>query len=207
MSEEIKSSIRSFQPQFQNKQQLTGKPEYYRVSLYSNHMSSGSEGDATFHFHSLFPNHRTDLLNGEWEVFVETFHANFQSQKNRYFGIQVCLPDLCRSSQNYIAVRGENFKTVCVVDDSVVTIPVSHEYATTTTIDIVQTAELEALPIRYNQRINVNDIGVKVDARTLLTGVIRIVLKDPFSNSPLFRTLLTDGTEEWFATLLFVHKP
>eukprot|EP01048_Picozoa_sp_COSAG05_P023417 COSAG05_NODE_5063_length_1274_cov_0.869787_2_plen_330_part_00 len=110
-------------------------------------------------------------------------------------------------SQNYIAVRGENFKTVCVVDDSVVTIPVSHEYATTTTTDIVQTAELEALPIRYNQRINVNDIGVKVDARTLLTGVIRIVLKDPFSNSPLFRTLATDGTEEWFATLLFVHKP
>ena len=31
----------------------------------------------------MFPNNRTDLMNGEWQVFLETFTGNFQAHQKR----------------------------------------------------------------------------------------------------------------------------
>ena len=54
---------------------------HYRINLFSDHKSSGTLSNATFHIHNnLFPNNRTDLMNGEWEVFLETFTGNFQTR-------------------------------------------------------------------------------------------------------------------------------
>jgi hypothetical protein len=47
---------------------------YYRVTLFSMHRSEGSFHDCTFTLHQLVPNKRHDLLNSNWQVFVESFY-------------------------------------------------------------------------------------------------------------------------------------
>jgi hypothetical protein len=48
---------------------------YYRVTLFSMHRSEGSFHDCTFTLHQLVPNKRHDLLNSNWQVFVESFYG------------------------------------------------------------------------------------------------------------------------------------
>ena len=215
MNQELKSSVRPYDLQFQSKQNGTGKPEHYRINLFSDHKTSGTLSDATYHIHNnLFPNNRTDLMNGEWEVFLETFTGNFQTRVDPYdVGLKICLPDLCHSSQNYMATRTANFRSVFQVDDSVAFIPIPFQYATPVdAFDVVETTTLQTLPIRYNRSVNVNEIGVKVDMRALMTGVLRVVIKDgdgnPALRNPLEEDVGAAGVREmWYATLLFVHKP
>ena len=205
MSEEIKSSVRSFQPQFQNKQQLTGKPEYYRVNLSSGNKSSGGLEDALFHTGNIFPNHRTDLMNGEWEVFVESFHADFPDLLDGQ--VKLCLPELCHSSQNYVTTRTADFKSVFNVDDSVALLLVTEEFTgRTVRIDGEDAAELVRRRIKFTQRVNANDVGVKVDARALMSGRLRVVLRNSNTHG-ILDPRYVPLTQTYYVTLLFVHKP
>ena len=122
--EEIKSKIRPFKMNDHYKQSLKGPPLYYRVSLNSGFKRAGTTVvDATFDVQHVFPNQRADLMNGEWHVFLESFEALMASQLERT-NIKVCLPDLIKSSQDYVMTAAG----VCQINDAVEHVPITQEF-------------------------------------------------------------------------------
>ena len=206
--EEIKSSIRSYKANEHYKQSLKGPPLYYRVSLNDTMKRAGTTiVDAEFDVRQVFPNQRADLMNGEWHVFLESFEAKLDTQLLKT-NIKVCLPDLIKSSQDYV-MTGVG---VCQINDAVGHVPITQEYRATqhaAAADPIPAGALAAKPIAISKVISADSIGVKIDPVALFSGQIRVLLRDE-SHTALVAgdqagqvDVATDG---WRATLLFVHK-
>ena len=206
--EEIKSSIRSYKANEHYKQSLKGPPLYYRVSLNDTMKRAGTTiVDAEFDIRHLFPNQRADLMNGEWHVFLESFEAKLDTQLLKT-NIKVCLPDLIKSSNDYVMTD----VGVCQINDAVGHVPITQEYRATqhaAAADPIPAGDLAAKPIAISKVISADSIGVKIDPVALFSGQIRVLLRDE-SHTALVAganagevNVATDG---WRATLLFVHK-
>lgn len=203
--EEIKSKIRPYKVNEHMKQSLKGPPLYYRVSVVSEFRhDSTTLVDATFDVNHVFPNQRADLMNGEWHVFLESFEA----VAGKLQGIpmfKVCLPDLIKSSQDYVMTD----VGVCQINDAVEHVPIAQEYRAPGHGD----GDVDALatkPIAVSNVIGVDDIGVKVDPVALFSGQLRVLLRSET------HSVLEAGDENgklgtagdgWRGTFLFVHKP
>ena len=205
--EEIKSSIRSYKANEHYKQSLKGPPLYYRVSLNDTMKRAGTTiVDAEFDVRHVFPNLRADLMNGEWHVFLESLEALMASQLAKT-NIKVCLPDLVKSSQDYV-MTGVG---VCQINDAVGHVPITQEYRAPGHVDGAAVLEdaLAAKPITISKVINADSIGVKIDPVALFSGQIRVLLRDEH-HDPLVAGAgggeLDDNNDGWRATLLFVHK-
>ena len=227
--EEIKSKIRPFKMNDHYKQSLKGPPLYYRVSLNSGFKRAGTTVvDATFDVQHVFPNQRADLMNGEWHVFLESFEALMASQLERT-NIKVCLPDLIKSSQDYVMTAAG----VCQINDAVEHVPITQEFrsAAIATYNVpaiaadstrpqyaVPAVPVDALtfkPIAVSNVIGADDIGVKVDPVALFSGQIHVLLRNEH-HAPIGVVagaagvppqMADDDSEGWRATFLFVHKP
>ena len=193
--EELSSKIRPVNSAQQVQQSASGKPMYYRIHLHSSFKASGTMDDATFDTTHVFPGLRADLLNGEWEAYVEAFTGIMASQDDEYGGMRLCLPDLCHSSQDVRSVNG-GFQ----VDNAVALIPTVHAYADH---DATGGQDLNLVPYVFREKVSVYDIGAKVDAMALFSGTLRIQLRSATNNA----LAGIRDTERWNATLLFVHKP
>ena len=208
--EEIQSKIRPFKMNYHYKQSLKGPPLYYRVSLNSGFKRAGTTVvDATFDVQHVFPNQRADLMNGEWHVFLESFEALMASQLERT-NIKVCLPDLIKSSQDYVMTD----VGVCQINDAVEHVPIAQEFRAPGHADGDEDL-LTFKPIAVSNVIGADDIGVKVDPVALFSGQMRVLLRDEH-HAPIGVVvgaagappqMADDGTEGWRATFLFVHKP
>ena len=220
--EEIKSSIRSYKANEHYKQSLKGPPLYYRVSLNDTMKRAGTTiVDAEFDVRHVFPNQRADLMNGEWHVFLESFEAKLDTQLLKT-NIKVCLPDLIKSSQDYVMTD----IGVCQINDAVGHVPIAQEYrapgvATYNVpaiaadardaydVPLVPVDALAAKPIAVSKVISADSIGVKIDPVALFSGQIRVLLRDE-SHTALVAGVnaheVNDAADGWRATLLFVHK-
>jgi hypothetical protein len=204
--EEIKSSIRPFKVNDHHKQNLKGTPLYYRVGLNSAFRRAGTTvTDATFDVSRVFPNQRADLLNGEWQVFLESFEGQMASQLART-NIKVCLPDLVKSSQDYVMTSA----TACQVSDAIGHVPITQEYRAPGHADgaAVPVDALASIPIAVSKVIGADSVGVKVDPVALFAGQLRILLRDEH-HAPIVEGGTPPempDTEGWRATILFVHK-
>ena len=206
--EELKSSVRPYRVNDHYKQSLAGPPTYYRISLDSGYIADGSTiSDALFDVSHVFPNQRAQLVNGEWHVFLESFEAKMESQIAKT-NIKVCLPDLIKSSHDYVmTARG-----VCQTNDSIGHVPISQEYHAPGYTDgsDVPVDTLAVKPIALTKVIDLSSVGVKVDPVGLFSGRLRVLLRDE-SHVPVVAGTgageLNGATEGWRATLLFVHKP
>ena len=205
--EEIKSSIRSYKANEHYRQSLKGPPLYYRVSLNDMMKRAGTTiVDAEFDVRHVFPNQRADLMNGEWHVFLESFEAKLDTQLLKT-NIKVCLPDLIKSSNDYVMTD----IGVCQVNDAVGHVPITQEYRAPGHDDgaAVPVDALAAKPIAVSKVISADSIGVKIDPVALFSGQIRVLLRDE-SHTPLVAgnqaNEVNDAADGWRATLLFVHK-
>ena len=206
--EEIKSSIRSYKANDHYKQSLKGPPLYYRVSLNDTMKRAGTTiVDAEFDVRHVFPNQRADLMNGEWHVFLESFEAKLDTQLLKT-NIKVCLPDLIKSSNDYVMTD----IGVCQINDAVGHVPITQEYRATqhaAAADPIPAGALAAKPIAISKVISADSIGVKIDPVALFSGQIRVVLRDE-SHTALVAGVnaheVNDAADGWRATLLFVHK-
>ena len=206
--EEIKSKIRPFRVNQHYKQSLKGPPLYYRVSLNDTMKRAGTTTvDAHFDIKHVFPNQRAELMNGEWHVFLESFEAKLDTQLAKT-NIKVCLPDLIKSSQDYVMTD----VGVCQINDAVGHVPITQEYRAPGhgAAEDYPPEALAAKPIAVSNVIGVDDIGVKVDPVALFSGQIRVLLRDEH-HDPLVAGggggEVNDAADGWRATLLFVHKP
>lgn len=206
--EEIKSSIRSYKANEHYKQSLKGPPLYYRVSLNDTKKRAGTTiVDAEFDIRHVFPNQRADLMNGEWHVFLESFEAKLDTQLLKT-NIKVCLPDLIKSSNDYVMTD----IGVCQINDAVGHVPITQEYRATqhaAAADPIPAGALAAKPIAISKVISADSIGVKIDPVALFSGQIRVLLRDE-SHTALVAGAnvgeVNDAVDGWRATLLFVHK-
>ena len=206
--EEIKSSIRSYKANEHYKQSLKGPPLYYRVSLNDTKKRAGTTiVDAEFDIRHVFPNQRADLMNGEWHVFLESFEAKLDTQLLKT-NIKVCLPDLIKSSNDYVMTD----IGVCQINDAVGHVPITQEYRATqhaAAADPIPAGALAAKPIAISKVISADSIGVKIDPVALFSGQIRVMLRDE-SHTALVAGVnvgeVNDAVDGWRATLLFVHK-
>ena len=206
--EEIKSSIRSYKANEHYKQSLKGPPLYYRVSLNDTMKRAGTTiVDAEFDIRHVFPNQRADLMNGEWHVFLESFEAKLDTQLLKT-NIKVCLPDLIKSSNDYVMTD----IGVCQINDAVGHVPITQEYRATqhaAAADPIPAGALAAKPIAISKVISADSIGVKIDPVALFSGQIRVMLRDE-SHTALVAGVnvgeVNDAVDGWRATLLFVHK-
>ena len=207
-AEEIKSRVRPYDAADHYQQSLKGPPVYYRVGLNSGFRRADTTSmDAVFDVAQVFPNQRAELLNGEWQVFLESFEGKLDSQIAKT-NIKFCLPDLVRSSQDYVMTE----VAVCRSSDAVAHIPITQEYrrpddTAATTVGDGTFDELGPLPIVVSNVIGADSIGVKVDPMTLFSGQVRVLLRDEHHG----RLDKADGTplvdtDGWRATLLFVHR-
>ena len=227
--EEINSSIRPYDANFQYKQSLKGPPMYYRISVNSQ-MTTSPITDAVFDVKQVFPNQRADMMNGEWHAFLESFEGVMPSQLAKT-NIKVCLPDLVRSSQDFVMTAAG----VCQTNDAIGHVPIAQEYrapgiATYDVPAIARDAEVDdfivgvrnlyavpavpvdalaAKPITLHKAVSADSIGVKVDPVALFSGQIRVLLRDEH-HTPLVAGNqageLNSAAEGWRATILFVHK-
>jgi len=213
--EEVKSSIRDYNKNEQYRQSVTGPPVYYRVSVNSGYRVDGSTvTDAEFDVKHVFPNHRMDLMNGEWHAFLEYFEADIPSQI-KAVNLKVCLPELIKSSHDYVMTS----KGVCQLNDIVGHVPIAQEYRRPAQagdvdgdgdddVDDDAFDTLAPLPISISNVIGTDSIGVKIDPVALSSGQLRVLLRSA-SHSPLVEgdaaSQMPNG-EAWTATFLFVHK-
>ena len=196
------------------RQSLKSKSVYYRVGLNSGFRRADTTSmDAVFDVAQVFPNQRAELLNGEWQVFLESFEGKLDSQIAKT-NIKFCLPDLVRSSQDYVMTE----VAVCRSSDAIGHIPIQQAYRRPKQVGDVDgdgddDAEDDAfdtlapLPIAVSNVIGVDSIGVKIDPMTLFSGQVRVLLRDEHHNrlDKAGGTPLVD-TDGWRATLLFVHR-
>ena len=226
--EELKSSVRPYDTSFQYKQSLKGPPLYYRISVNSQ-MTTTPITDAVFDVRQVFPNQRADMMRGEWHAFLESFEAVMPSQLGKS-NIKVCLPDLVRSSQDFVMTsNGANIQ--CQVNDAIGHVPIVQEFrslgvATYNVPAIEQDVNgaitrdeyavpavpvdyLAAKPIALHATISADSIGVKIDPVSLFSGQLRVLLRDEH-HTPLVAGdqagQLNANSEGWRATILFVHK-
>ena len=194
--EELKSSYRNFNVKHQHKQSLTKGYEYYRVRLHSLYKEAGTTNvDATFDVKRVFPNHRADLLNGEWEVFLETFVGDFVDVDKA--SLTMHLPDLI-TSPNDFAVGANG----CQLSDIVAVVPTIWER-------LSEIANDGPNAFSVSNVINRDSVGVKIDPALLFQqGQLRVVLTD----ENLAAIAIGNGAgeikaaESWQSTLLFVHR-
>ena len=210
--EQLKHSVRDFNAKQQHVQPLTKGPTYYRVSVDSAFADNDSITDTTFKMGQSLPNRRADLLNGDWEAFLESFTGTLPSLDGHKISVKVCLPDLVASSQDS-RVEFEAPATYRVHNDNTVGIvPLPHQFAAPGHANgaVVLADAYKLLPLSYSKAVGVHDIGRKVNANMLFTGELRVVLRDEHDDP------LTTGngagemgvaTDFWQATFLFVHKP
>jgi len=200
-AEEIKSRVRPYDATDHYQQSLKGAPVYYRVGLNSEcRRADTSRMDAVFDVAQAFPNQNAKLLAGDWQVFLESFEGTLNSQLARV-NIKMCLPDLVRSSQDYVMTA----VGVCRTSDVVGHIPIKQAYRRPDSDDTFDT--LAPLPISISNVIGTDSIGVQIDPVTLFSGQVRVLLRDE-THARLDKaggTPLAD-TDAWRATLLFVHR-
>eukprot|EP01050_Picozoa_sp_SAG11_P029436 SAG11_NODE_8289_length_1033_cov_30.554604_1_plen_332_part_10 len=103
--ESLKHAQRPFKLQNASVNSLSGDCDYYRVLLDSefrigaDDATPSSQIDAEYDIGQLLPNARSNLQDGEWYVYLESFHLrNFTSKTD---AICVCLPELILNSKNY----------------------------------------------------------------------------------------------------------
>ena len=86
-------------------------------------MTTSPITDAVFDVKQVFPNQRADMMNGEWHAFLESFEGVMPSQLAKT-NIKVCLPDLVRSSQDFVMTAAG----VCQTNDAIGHVPIAQEY-------------------------------------------------------------------------------
>ena len=195
-----KMEVREHSDKQQYRHSLTQGYEYYRVRLHSERKDAGTTNvDATFDIHQVFPNHRADLLNGEWEVFLETFSADFGDVDKPSLTMQ--LPGLISSPNDFVV--GANG---CQRSSIVAMIPAMwnayHD-------GVANIDEFKILPFSFSQVIARDSVGVKIDPTTLFQqGKLRVVLTDHrFATIPIGNGVVQIRVGEHYqATILFVHR-
>ena len=116
--EDTNVKARPYRVEDHYKNNLTDGPSYYRVRLDSDwrQVPNGSIADAYFDVSQVFPNHRKDLLKGNWEVHLESFHGYFQNlildaatltqiERGDTQSIFVALPDMIQSSNDWVVTE------------------------------------------------------------------------------------------------------
>ena len=127
--EQLKHSVRPYNAKQQHVQSMTKGPTYYRVSVDSAFSDNASITDTTFKMDRSLPNRRADLLNGDWEAFLESFTGTLPSLDGHVISVKVCLPDLIASSHDN-RTEFEAPATYRVHNDNTVGIvPLPHQYA------------------------------------------------------------------------------
>jgi hypothetical protein len=191
--------VREHSDKEQYRHKLTRGYEYYRVRLHSERKEAGTNVDATFDIQQVFPNHRADLLNGEWEVFLETFSADFSDVD--YPSITLQLPDLISSPNDFvIGANGCQRSSVLAV------VPINWQGLL---VNATPTFVYKILPTNFTQVIARDSVGVKIDPTMLFQqGKLRVVLTDhSFGAIEIGNGANTiAGGEIWQATILFVHR-
>lgn len=192
--------VREHSDKEQYRHKLTRGYEYYRVRLHSERKEAPSTNvDATFDIQQVFPNHRADLLNGEWEVFLETFSADFSDVD--YPSITLQLPDLISSPNDFvIGANGCQRSSVLAV------VPINWQGLL---VNATPTFVYKILPTNFTQVIARDSVGVKIDPTMLFQqGKLRVVLTDhSFGAIEIGNGQNTIAAGEiWQATILFVHR-
>ena len=192
--------VREHSDKEQYRHKLTRGYEYYRVRLHSERKEAPSTNvDATFDIQQVFPNHRADLLNGEWEVFLETFSADFSDVD--YPSLTLRMPDLISSPNDFvIGANGCQRSSVLAV------VPMNWQGLL---VNATPTFVYKILPTNFTQVIARDSVGVKIDPTMLFQqGKLRVVLTDhSFGAIPIGNGQNTiAGGEIWQATILFVHR-
>ena len=192
--------VREHSDKEQYRHKLTRGYEYYRVRLHSERKEAPSTNvDATFDIQQVFPNHRADLLNGEWEVFLETFSADFSDVD--YPSITLQLPDLISSPNDFvIGANGCQRSSVLAV------VPINWQGLL---VNATPTFVYKILPTNFTQVIARDSVGVKIDPTMLFQqGKLRVVLTDhSFGAIEIGNGANTIAAGEiWQATILFVHR-
>lgn len=192
--------VREHSDKEQYRHKLTRGYEYYRVRLHSERKEAPSTNvDATFDIQQVFPNHRADLLNGEWEVFLETFSANFSNVDKP--SLTVRMPDLISSPNDFvIGANGCQRSSVLAV------VPMNWQGLL---VNATPTFAYKILPTNFTQVIARDSVGVKIDPTMLFQqGKLRVSLVDhSFGTIPIGSAQgEIAGGEIWQATILFVHR-
>ena len=192
--------VREHSDKEQYRHKLTRGYEYYRVRLHSERKEAPSTNvDATFDIQQVFPNHRADLLNGEWEVFLETFSANFSNVDKP--SLTVRMPDLISSPNDFvIGANGCQRSSVLAV------VPMNWQGVL---VNATPTFVYKILPTNFTQVIARDSVGVKIDPTMLFQqGKLRVSLVDhSFGTIPIGNGQgQIAGGEIWQATILFVHR-
>jgi len=210
--EQLKHSVRPYNANQQHVQSMTKGPTYYRVSVDSAFSDNASITDTTFKMGQSLPNRRADLLNGDWEAFLESFTGTLPSLDGHVISVKVCLPDLIASSHDN-RTEFEAPATYRVHNDNTVGIvPLPHQYAAPGHANgaAVPADAYKLLPLSYSRAVGVHDIGRKVNANMLFTGELRVVLRDehddPLTTGVGANPEMNAATDFWQATFLFVHK-
>jgi hypothetical protein len=195
-----KLDVREHSDKQQYRHSLTKGYEYYRIRMHSERKEAGSTNtDAVFDIHQVFPNHRADLLNGEWEVFLETFTGDFKDVEKGSLTLQ--LPDIISSPNDFeIGANGCQRSSILAVVPS--TWVAYHD--ATAGVD-----EYKVMPFSFTQIIARCSVGVKVDPTTLFQqGKLRVVITDETLGAiPQGNNVNQIGAAEfWQATILFVHR-
>ena len=193
--------VREHSDKEQYRHKLTQGYEYYRVRLHSERKEADSTiVDATFDIQQVFPNHRADLLNGEWEVFLETFSADFADVDVPSLTVE--LPDLISSPNDFVV--GANG---CQRSSVLAVVPMNWS-AMLVDAD-TPTFAYRMLPANFTQVIARDSVGVKIDPTMLFQqGKLRVVL----TNHSYGAIAVGNGNDEiaageiWQATILFVHR-
>ena len=129
------SKNREFSDRQQSHKNLTGDVTYYRIHLNSEHKRAGTTvSEAVFDVGGVFPaTGRQDLLDGEWEVFMEDWIAQFLSAsegnipEDEYYprmSLKFCLPDLMLSPQDFTTTGVGK----AVRDDTVSHVPIDFAF-------------------------------------------------------------------------------
>ena len=195
-----KTNVKEHSVKQQYRHSLTTGYEYYRVRLHSVRKQANSTNvDAIFDIGRVFPNHRADLLNGEWEVFLESFTADFADVDKASLTVQ--LPDLISSPNDFVV--GANG---CQRSNILAVVPAnwSAYHDATANVD-----EYKILPFSYTQVVGRDSVGVKVDPTVLFQlGQLRVVITDEeFISIAIGQAAGEIGAAEyWQATVLFVHR-
>ena len=197
--EEIKSKIRPFKMNDHYKQSLTDGTEYYRVTVHSTFKADGSTNtDAVFKVDRVFPNHRSDLLNGKWYAFLEGFYSLGLLTQIAKGNIKVCLPDIIQNSHDFVmTAQGK-----CQVDDTLAVVPIPQVYHEDDSTDI--------LPLTFQQHCSSSSVGKQINPTSLFSGDLRLALRN---DNHIKIVTANDGApnmntgETYGATILFVHKP
>ena len=195
-----KTDVKAHTVKEQYRHRLTKGYEYYRVRLHSERkLPTSTNVDAVFNIAQVFPNHRADLLNGEWEVFLESFTADFVNVDKPSLTVQ--MPDLITSPNDYVV--GANG---CQRSNILAVVPsnwVAYHDAT------ANADEYKLLPFTYTQMIERDSVGVKVDPTVLFQQAqLRVVLTDHQFGAIAIGAGAGQiaGAEHWQASVLFVHR-